>query len=684
MLDAQKIELPMGYDPKDAKKIQTKTRKRGEPVEVDLDIVTQQYLDLFRIADDIRRPRYQIWQTAWDLYNGRYDWSGKEDWQAKINIPKVRGVVDKATASFRRALIRMKRFYHIESETRLGIEKGFFTMSLIDYWLDQINFIEEFSTGLKAGLITSVVAFKSYWDWVTDTQPRYEDVMEKRPIMEMGIKIGEQNIPIQQLLDEPRTRGQLGFKSIDPFNLWIGPRNGYKIEKATVDFAYIEELAKKGVYDHDAVEMLRERTGAGVDAYLEAVRKGEHPDTFTSKYSRAVDLYHYWGDLFNEDGSVIARNVTYTMAGATANAGGVGSGAADIVLRPPITNPFFHGKDPYIVGTPYIVPFSTYNRGIVEDIIGIAKMITELSCLIIDGAQFDAMQAFEIDTDLLASPEQAKKGLYPGVSFLTKSIENPGNKNVIRTITTGKVPNLALNVLNYLDREQQISTNVTNAMKGTSVGAETLGEFQSLTSMASDSLDDAARTVEETVLDDMLDRIAGVIYQYHEDYTMPRLTENFPQTANLLADMEPMERYATMIGGFAFKARGVSVFLDKAQDLQKINSFIQLISNIPGVLTRINLDEMLENIIIGIGWNPSKVLLNPASPGVYPAVQGPEGSGQEASATAAAQGGPGNPSTLTPVQKLAAQQGAAMGGSRNNPVANAHMPLGTPAARSAG
>jgi hypothetical protein len=139
-----------------------------------------------------------------------------------------------------------------------------------------------------------------------------------------------------------------------------------------------------------------------------------------------------------------------------------------------------------------------------------------------------------------------------------------------------------------------------------------------------------------------------------------------------------------MIGGFAFKARGVSVFLDKAQDLQKINSFIQLISNIPGVLTRINLDEMLENIIIGIGWNPSKVLLNPASPGVYPAVQGPEGSGQEASATAAAQGGPGNPSTLTPVQKLAAQQGAAMGGSRNNPVANAHMPLGTPAARSAG
>lgn len=681
-LDTIKLELPIGYDPDEAAKLKTKTYKRGEKIEVDDDIVTNQYLDRFRVADDIRRPRYLIWQECWDLYNGRVDWSGKEDWQARIAIPKVRGVVDKACASFRRALIRMKRFYHIESETRLGIEKGFFTMSLIDYWLDQINFIEEFTTGLKAGLITSTIIFKAYWDWVTDSAPRFEDKMVEEQVYELGIKIGKRLIPVQELVDEPRTRGMLGFKAVDPFNMWIGPLNAYKIEKQTVDFTTIEELQKKGVYTKEATDRLSERVGAGVDAYLEAVRKGEHPDTFMSKYSRRVDLYHYWGDLLDEEGSVLAHNVTYTMAGATANAGGVGSGAADIVLRPPIANPLFHGKDPYIVGSPYIVPFSTYNRGIVEDIIGIAKMITELSCLIIDGAQFDALQAFEIDEDLLSDPRQAKRGIYPGVAFRTKSFENPGNKNVIRSVTTGKVPTLALNVLNFLDREQQLATSVTNALKGTTMGAETLGEFENLTAQASDSLDDAARTVEETVLDDMLDRVAGTIYQYHEDYTMPRLAENFPQTSNILQMMTPKERYATMIGGFAFKARGVSVFLDKAQDLQKINSFIQLIGNIPGVMSRINVDEMLENIIIGIGWNPSKILLNPASPGVYPAAQQggqPAEQGGEG-ASGGGTGGPGAPN-LTPVQALAAKAGAEQGGSRGNPAANASMPMGTPNAR---
>ena len=310
-------------------------------------------------------------------------------------------------------------------------------------------------------------------------------------------------------------------------------------------------------------------------------------------------------------------------------------------------------------------------------------MITELANLIIDGAQFDALQAYEIDTDLLTDARQAKRGLYPGVTFTTKSYENPGNKSVVRNITTGKVPQLALNILNFLDREQQLASSVTNALKGASTGADTLGEFQSLTAQASDSLDDAARTVEETTLDDLLDRIAGTIYQYHDDYTLPRLTENFPQTTNILAEMEPEERYATMLGGFAFKARGVSVFLDKAQDLQKINSFLQLVSNIPGVLTRINIDELLENIIIGIGWNPSKILMNPASPGVYPpAVQG----GQEQGPDAQAQGNEamaGKEGQLTPMQMLAGAAGARMGGSRNNPQANAHMPLGTPAARSA-
>src|SRR3990167_8029953 len=457
------LELPAGVDPQEAKDIELRSPKI---ITIDDSEVVSQFTDFFRIGDDIRKPRKLIWDQAWTLYNGQYDWIGKENWQAKINIPKVREVVDTATASFRRALIRMKRFYHIESETRLGIEKGMFTMNLIYYWLDQINFIEEFTTGLKSGLITSTIIYKVWWNWVTDHQPRFEDKLVKEPILELGLKIGERVVPTQELITSARTRGILGLKAVDPFNMWVGPKsNPYRIEKATVGLPYLVEMQEKGFYSKDAVDRLTSRTGARIDTYQEAIRKGEHPDNFLSKYNRPIDIYHYWGDIYNAEGKVIAHNGTYTV------------GDKDIVLRKPIVNPFLHGHDPYVIGTPYIVPFSTYNRGIVEDIIGIAKMITELSCLIIDGAQFDALQAFEGDVDLLTDPRQAKRGLYPGVFFNTKSFENPSNKNVIRPIATGKIPNLAIQVVGMLDREQQLSTNVTNALKGQSIGSDTLGEF---------------------------------------------------------------------------------------------------------------------------------------------------------------------------------------------------------------
>lgn len=227
-----------------------------------------------------------------------------------------------------------------------------------------------------------------------------------------------------------------------------------------------------------------------------------------------------------------------------------------------------------------------------------------------------------------------------------------------------------------LDREQQLSTSVTNATRGQDIGSDTLGEFQSLVGAASEGLDEAARTVEETALNEYLRKAIGTIYQYNEDYKLPRLVENFPQTAMMLMDMTPEERYATMLGQFTFRARGVSIMMDKAQDLKQIDAFTKLVGAIPGVMSRINVDELLENIIIGIGWNPSKILLNPGTQPVQPvAIQG--GNPVNPMAPPAGQGGMSGQQAaqLTPQQITAGQQGAVMGGAKNNPMANATRPL---------
>lgn len=668
MAEGQSLELPIGIEASEAQRITI-----AEPAKLTLpdDLVVEQFTDFFRTDDESRKKPARVWDAAWSLYRGEYDWSGKEDWQAKINIPKVRGIVDTAAASFKRALVRMKRFYHIESETRLGVEKGFYTMSLLDYWLERMNFNEEFAVGLKNGLITSTLVYKVWWDWVTTTEPRWKKVLEKQDITNMGIKVGTQLVPTRVVTRDPRTVGVLRIKAVDSYDMWVGPHNCRRIERATVNYSYLEAMAKKGVYDKDAVQQLISRGERSVEQQKKAQRRGENTPP-QSRFERDVDIYHYWGDLYDDDGSVCARNIHYTVGGE----------GQRVVLRKPKANPFFHGKDPYVIGTPYIVPFSTYNRGIVEDIIGIAKMITELSALIIDGAQYDAIAAFEADTDLLKDPKNGlKKGIYPGIVVETKGFENPNGKPVVRAIANlGKVPQLALQVRQMLDMEAQLSSSVTNALRGQQIGADTLGEFQSIVSSANASLDDAARTVEETTVDEILEKSIANVYQFNEDYLLPRLTEQYPQTSMQIVDMTPEERYATMVGGYSFKARGVSIMMDKAQDLKQIDSFVKLASAIPGLMTRINPDELLENIIVGIGWNPSRILLNPSSQPVYPAAMmggqpvpgGPMGfmgGGMAPGGIPLPQGaGPQNPN-LTPAQIVAGQRGATEGGARNNPMA---------------
>lgn len=632
---------------------------KDHPVLAD-DELASFFLEAFRVADEARSPRERTWSVCWRLYNGQYDWSDKADWQSKINIPRVRESIDKASATFKRSLLRMKQFYQIESETRLGIQMGLFTKALIDYWLEHGNvaFIEELTAAFKSGLITGVAAMKIWWRWQTQRGPYVTDKTIKIPVMDP--MTGQESFAEQTIKDlstKKRLQGMLGIKAVDPFNLWIGPRNSYVIERSYVDLAYLQELADRGIYDEEAVSKVQSNLSADVDKAKEKKRAREGVDTKDGgTYIREVPLYHYWGPMYDHEGQLLRETTTFTLAGEEKN----------IVIRKPLENPFLHKESPYVIGTPYTVPFALYHRGMAEDIIGVSTMMTELANLIVDGAQFDALKAFTIDKDLIQNSQDIMKGLYPGAAILEKGLENPSGKPVITPIDTGKMPTEALATLAMLDREIQLATNVSNPMPS-KLASRTLGELQSNQMQNLESLDDAARTLEETLIDPLLGKIARVVYQYHDDYALPRLKENFPDLTYWIGNMKPEERYAVMIGGSRFRARGISIFLDKQQQLQSAVQFIQLMMNVPGLFDRVNMDAWLEEILVGLGYNPNKILKHAATPPVSaPAVL----QGQETTAAPDEAGGAMPEDRRTPMQMMAAQRGAQEGGAAGNPMAN--------------
>jgi len=609
----------------------------------------------FTKADEQRRPRENVWRQAWELYNGNYDWSAKADWQSKVNISLVRQAVDRAAATFRRALVRNRNFFGVESESKVGYQQGLFTRSLLDYWLDRSKFITTFTNGLKVGLITSTIIMKVWWEycWVDDLS--LEASEEKVAKESYGLVTGYEKKNVMKPKRGKKLVGKMGLKSVDPFKFWVVPgSNGkYVIEETEALLADLQELAKQGIYEKAAVdELVPLVSGMSQETAEEADRKGEMASSKTG-FLKSVKLYHYWGDIFDEDGKVLMRDATFTVAGDK---------SASVVLRKPRTIPFYHGAHPYVMGTPYVVPFSTYNRGIVEDVAGVACMITELSNLIADGAMFDAIKAYEIDMDQIYSQSEAADGIYPGKVYRKNGQKAMNNQPMIKAVDVGKLPQEAISALGYFDQVFQKGTQITEFVSGGSgSGAKTATEVSTKTTQALEGLDDAARTVEETVIEPTLDLMAKTIYQFHTDYTMPRLVENFPQAAMMLRDMSPAERYMLMAGdgSFNFRARGISVMIDKQQSLEKVGTFLQIAGHVPGILERLNVDYVLEEIVMGLGWNPQRALLQPAPP---VQVMGPQGQ----------QGGVGfpPPGTPTPAQAVAGQQGAEMGGAPNNPMAN--------------
>jgi hypothetical protein len=637
---------------------ETKSVKESTPSDDD---VKAFFNHAFAKADEARRPRENVWKQAWELYNGNYDWSAKASWQSKVNISLVRQAVDRAAATFRRALVRMRSFFGIEAESRVGYQQGLFTRTLLDYWLDRAHFISEFTTGLKVGLITSTIILKVWWEycWVEDMSlVASEEKVEKQ---EYGITTGYETKQTVKPKRGKKLVGKLGLRAVDPFKFWIVPGSDgrFVIEETEALVADLEELAKQGIYEKAAVERLQPLvSGLNLEASEEAMRKGELASSKTG-FLKTVKLYHYWGDIFDESGKVLMRDATFTV---------VGERGAVEVLRKPRTNPFYHGKAPYVTGTPYVVPFSTYNRGIVEDVAGVATMITELSNLIADGAMFDAIKAFEVDVDQLYSQAEAADGVYPGKTFRKSGLKLPVDKPLVRAIDVGKLPAEAINALSYFDSVFQKGTQITEFVSGHSSGSgKTATEIQTKTTQALEGLDDAARTVEETVIEPLLELTAKTIYQFHTDYTMPRLVENFPQAAMMLRDLSPAERYMLMGApeSFQFKARGISIMIDKSQSLEKVTQFMQLAGHVPGVLQRLNADYVLEEIVTGLGWNPQRALLQAAPP---VQVMGPQGQSG---------GTPFPPSgTPTPAQAVAGELGAATGGAPGNPMANPLTPQG--------
>ena len=540
---------------------------------------------LLKNADDARKPRVAVWDEAWRLFNNNYDFAGKADWQSKNYVPNLTMAIEFAAALLKRSIVESRRFYQIEATKKEDEEYANLLTRLLDFWLDEEDFIERFSTAIKSGLITGFMPIKIWWKLWHQREPMLTDDGE----------IGFQQAPREAL--------KIDFPS--PYDVWLDPtgRNQFVIERIRMDLYQVRALMEEGFFSKKGYDALaRQATEASPDRGEASRKRQDTPEAPAGR--KTVVLWQYWGDLVNKEGKLSGENI-WAIVGAADSPDAVPMH----LLRAPEPNPFWHGKPPYVLGGPFTVPFATYHRGLLEPALGLQRMLTELGNLILDANLYGSVKAFEVDTTMVVEPSQFKGGITPGKMFKRRG-GMPGQK-MIDEIKVGGVDAMSVNIFSLIERQLQNSTGITEFLTGapSSRGRPTATEVVTGRAQATSLVDQIARGLEHQVMEPLLEMSYQVLLQHMGDFSDPRLNEVLEERGQEIAELTNPERFSLLQGTFKFQARGMSVILSKAQELLKIMQFMQLTSANPTLAGRVNWNELLNRAVEAFGWDPIEVLV---------------------------------------------------------------------------
>ena len=592
--------------------------------------IMQVSLEYFKEADNARRPLKKTWDRVWDLYNNYYDYSKKASWQSKGFIPKISGALRVGTALLKKALIRAKDFFTVETSYKEYQQYTYPIVKNLMMWVNKIGFVNTFVESLTAGMLSSLMVFKVYWKTSEPEQNELngsvlgavENVVEDKKSAKDKINDLLVNIGLKD--GKPSRKGELRIVAIDPFDFWLDPsgRNKYQIHRILMDLADIVVLAEdpKNKYEKAEIDLIKEDFRRQELDYQKAVREGKGIPTTTTSFRKQVEVMEYWGDIMDGEGRYVHRNVTWSIANMK------------YIIRKPIANPFDHGMSPFVWGPLVLKPFSVYHKGFFEDGYAIAYNETEIMNMALDTNAFAGAKAFEIDLDIVYNPEEFKNGIYPGKVYRKRT--GGQGQQMIRELSLGNVNPQLLRLYQEIDREWQNSTGLTEFITGKPAtrGRPTATETVTKGQQAQSIIEDLATDMEEKILSPLFERAFQVCFQYQRDFTDPVL-KDFADKLQMLAGSDVKERRRILYDKlFLFKVSGLSTVLAKAGEMQKAMQFLDIIGKVPQFVAKVNVDNILAKMVDGFNWDAKEVLLpegvqnppppQPGQPGQMPPGQG--------------------------------------------------------------
>lgn len=574
------------------------------------------FATLLSQADDYRKKFVAEWLKSYNQYNGVLDDANKAEWQSRLHVPKPRQAVDVSTARVMDALLQNEDFFDIVPYTREDDWKTYFAKRGIKWQLWKSEFREPLRTAIKNCFISGFGPMLVGYD---ERKVKVTKVMGQTP--QAGETPGMDGGMLPVRLPQPGSvmetevlRRQIKFEALVPTDVWLDPtgRGRYvirRVKRTISDLLKMSEdqldeqgqLAIPAVYNKDAIARLGPGSKDPEREVQSALIDRGTPHLVNDP---AVDVYEFWGDLIEPaTGNVLFRNIVMTVANKTA------------LIRAPQSNPYRHGKLPFIIFTPRLSPFQVYPQGLLIQAAGISDEIDRMLNVVIDKArlQVPTIQMFPGSLKNQDDMGGDRPKFFPGKVWYGRDPEKPIFAPVEGFQPPSQQDFSLLQLLMSL-YDQDVGVNEFATGNRQSQYRQTQDEVQAKAAATQQVFNDSAVHIEESALSPLLKMVYMLMIQYETEYDDPNLIRAFgddPQALSFLMaikEMAPEERWQLLYLDAEFRANALSLNATRQDKLMRMGSFLKFISQDPVLGMLVNRRDILRNSRLLFDQAPTIVL----------------------------------------------------------------------------
>lgn len=595
--------------------------------------VLHTYKEVVRREQMTRLPRLQESMEAWNLYNNRYDFNDKLEWQSQKCAPKVFTTVERLCSTIVRILERSHDWIQMESsdETRQVI------MDMLKKRISNvlnskdIKFQKQFKKMVKCGLLSQVIHVLCLVE--SEGADVYEETIEP---VDSAESMGFLGLGGFNSLSNDKSKGtfktpdkpKIRMEVINPDYLIMDDhtggdlaKGGFKVLKIKLHKGRLLQMADKMGIDSTDLAGKMNSQSTPIDGVLgsNASREAMREDTLQNDHTdqQFAELSYFFGTLYDEDTYEVLVDMEYFIVLND-----------EYLVKPPTKIPFWHGGSPVISASLIEDCFAAEGRSPVVMNLDMFEVYNDFLNMMFDFFQGSLMGIREVDLDVLDDQDQDfRTGFAPGDVVFTRKQMNPA-ANAVKNIPFTEIDPGFWNFFQLFQKELSDNSLMADTLGGM---PRTRGRITAMEDARRSSESGAVITsifdgLEDNLLEPLVRHVMYCILQYDTadewQEMVTRYAEHFKNqgmemtpnqvawsgTFDQVAAWTPEKRWSMLAGEYKCRVRIFSAFGDMQAQIEQMTFFIQSVAQIPGAMDILNLPEIFREYARRFGWAPDMVL----------------------------------------------------------------------------